>query len=67
MDMSDGLVSGDVENPWPSVVICGALGAGLVVAGRKVRPGLLSWVANTVGYTLLTRAITKGVYSSLSN
>ena len=65
--MVDGLVREDAENPWPSVVICGAIGAGLVVVGRKVQPGLLSWVANTIGYSLLTRAITKGVYSSLSH
>ena len=65
--MVDDLVREDAENPWPSVVICGAIGAGLVVVGRKVQPGLLSWVANTIGYSLLTRAITKGVYSSLSH
>jgi hypothetical protein len=64
--MSNVLVEKDAENPWPSVLIWGLIGAGLVVAGRKVKPGVLSWVANTAGYSLLTKSIGTGVYSALS-
>jgi len=64
--MVDVLAEKDGENPWPSVLVLGLIGAGLVVAGRKVKPGILSWVANTAGYSLLTRSIGKGVFTALS-
>ena len=48
-----------------STIAFGLLGAGLVYLGRRARPGLLPSLATTVGYGLVTRAISTAVFAAL--
>ncbi len=54
------------EQSIASTLALGLVGAGLVYFGRRANPGILSTVASTVGFGLLTRAISTTVVAVLS-
>ncbi len=47
-----------------TAIIYGALGAGLIYFARRSKPGLLTTVATTAGYSLLTKAVSNSVLSN---
>jgi hypothetical protein len=49
-----------------STLALGLVGAGLVYFGRRANPGILATVASTVGFGLVTRAISTTVVAVLS-
>jgi hypothetical protein len=49
-----------------STLVFGILGAGLVYCGRRAEPGILATVASTVGYGLVTKAVSTAVLTVLA-
>jgi hypothetical protein len=49
-----------------STIAFGLLGAGLVYYGRRANPGILSTIATTTGYGLVTKAVSSAVFAVLS-
>jgi len=49
-----------------STLAFGILGAGLVYYGRRAEPGILATVASTVGYGLVTKAVSTAVFAALA-
>jgi hypothetical protein len=49
-----------------STVLLGLAGAGLVYFARRSKSGILPTIAATVGYSLITKAISGGVLSALA-
>ena len=58
-------MTGNSQQTIASTLAFGLLGAGLVYLGRRARPGLLPSLATTVGYGLVTRAISTAVFAAL--
>jgi hypothetical protein len=58
-------MTGRQEQSIASTLVFGILGAGLVYCGRRANPGILATVASTVGYGLVTKAISAAVFAAL--
>lgn len=61
-------MANDAGNPsksFASSVVFGLLGAGLVYCGRRSKPGILSAIATTAGYSLITQAVSSTVITAL--
>jgi hypothetical protein len=59
-------MTGRQEHFLASTLAFGLLGAGLVYFGRRANPGILSTVASTAGYGLVTKAVSAAVFAVLS-
>jgi len=49
----------------PSTLAYGLLGAGLVYLVRRCQPGILTALATTAGYSLITKAVSSTVLTAL--
>ncbi len=58
-------MTGKQEQSIASTLAFGILGAALVFYGRRANPGILATVATTVGYGLVTKAISTAVFAAL--
>ncbi len=48
-----------------SAIVYGVIGAGLIYFSRRSKPGLLTTVAATAGYSMITKAVGNTVLSNL--
>jgi hypothetical protein len=58
----------DANNPTKSLVsnlVFGILGVGLVLYGRSSKPGLLTTISTTAGYSLIAKAVSSTVIATL--
>jgi len=58
-------MAGKQELSISSILAFGLLGAGLVYFGRRANPGILTTVATTAGYGLITKAVSAAVVAGL--
>jgi hypothetical protein len=58
-------MTGRQEQSIASTLVFGILGAGLVYCGRRANPGILATVASTVGYGLVTKAVSTAIFAAL--
>ena len=58
-------MTGRQEQSIASTLIFGILGAGLVYYGRRANPGILTTIASTAGYGLVTKAVSAAVFATL--
>jgi uncharacterized membrane protein len=49
-----------------STLLTGVAGAGLVYFGRRAQPGIVATLAATIGYGLITKAVSATVVAVLS-
>ncbi len=62
-------MTGEADNRTQTIastLAFGLLGAGLVYYGRRAEPGFLTTVASTVGYGLVTKAVSTAVFAALA-
>jgi hypothetical protein len=59
-------MAGKQELSISSILAFGLLGAGLVYFGRRANPGILTTVATTAGYGLITKAVSAAVVAGLA-
>jgi hypothetical protein len=48
-----------------STLIFGLIGAGLVIYGRRARPGILAGIVTTTGYGLISKAVSSTIFAVL--
>ena len=58
-------MTGRQEGSIASTLVFGILGAGLVYYGRRANPGILTTIASTAGYGLVTKAVSAAVFAAL--
>jgi membrane associated rhomboid family serine protease len=59
-------MAGRDQQAIASTVAFGVLGAAMVYFSRRAEPGLLPTIAATVGYGLVTKAVSAAVVAALS-
>jgi len=58
-------MTGRQEQSIASTLVFGILGAGLVYYGRRANPRILTTIASTAGYGLVTKAVSAAVFAAL--
>jgi hypothetical protein len=59
-------MTGRQEQSIASTLALGLLGAGLLYYGRRANPGILTTIASTAGYGLVTKAVSAAIFAVLA-
>lgn len=54
------------DQPLATTIAFGLIGAGLVYYGRRAQPGILTTIATTAGYGMVTKAVSTAIFAALS-